>query len=288
MGMFGWIKSIGKAISNGYKKFSGQATFEEADALYEEVLQRFKEHKAYFDKEVEKISEDIDSQVNLINRSKETIKRELFPAFADKMRALKDIPVSDTYLKESFLGSTLRVDDMKAKADLYLIDFKKAPFKNNALAIITLGFATRKKAKETLEKVKEEKARIEEEIRRMDAELTRLRKIQEALHLIAEYYDTLTELYKALLYRLDNSIGYLMVKCISEAHKLIHARMSIKLLPKSQQDEIMALVTISKVLKEMVDKNVTMDGKTEVISENVSKVRIQIQKQKEQILAAAV
>ena len=172
---------------------------------------------------------------------------------------------------------------MKSKADLYLIDFKKNPFKSNSLAIVTLGFYTRKKAKKTLERVKEEKKRLEEEMARMDSELVKLRNIKQALELIAEYYLSLIELYRALLNRLDNSVNFLMIRCISFAHKLVREQMSIKLLPKSQQAEIMAMVSISKVLKSMVDKNITMEGKTEKISSNVAAVKEEMRKQKEDI-----
>ena len=298
MGIFGWIgrkakavtsaisnavKATGQAISSGYKSFTGQATFEEADKMYEDVMRRFEAHKAYFEKEVDNLSSQIEAQVKSINSSKETIKTELFPAFAEKMKQLKDITVSDEYLKEYFSGTTLKVDSMKSKADLYLIDFKKNPFKNNSLAIVTLGFYTRKKAKETLERVKEEKKRLEEDMARMDSELVKLRNIKQALELIAEYYLSLIELYRALLNRLDNSVNFLMIRCISFAHKLVREQMSIKLLPKSQQAEIMAMVSISKVLKSMVDKNITMEGKTEKIISNVAAVKEEMRKQKEEI-----
>lgn len=91
------------------------------------------------------------------------------------------------------------------------------------------------------------------------------------------------ELYRALLNRLDNSVNFLMIRCISFAHKLVREQMSIKLLPKSQQAEIMAMVSISKVLKSMVDKNITMEGKTEKISSNVAAVKEEMRKQKEEI-----
>lgn len=74
-----------------------------------------------------------------------------------------------------------------------------------------------------------------------------------------------------------------MIRCISFAHKLVREQMSIKLLPKSQQAEIMAMVSISKVLKSMVDKNITMEGKTEKISSNVAAVKEEMRKQKEEI-----
>ena len=298
MGIFGWIsrkaqavtsaisgvvKATGRAISSGYKCFTGQATFEEADRMYNEVLRRFEKHKAYFEKEVDNLSSEIEIQVKSINSSKEIIKTELFPAFAEKMKRLKDIPVSNEYLNEYFSGTTIKVDSMKSKADLYLIDFKKKPFKSNALAIVTLGFYTRKKAKETLERVKEEKKRLEEEMTRMDSELVKLRRIKDALGLIAEYYLSLIELYRVFLNRIDNSVNFLIIKCVSFAHKLVRDQMSIKLLPKSQQAEIMAMVSISKVLKSMIDKNITMDGKVERISNSVNAIKNEMQKQKEEI-----
>lgn len=295
MGLFGWIarkttsaiRAVGTAVANGYKKFTGQATFEEADRMYEDIKSRFEQHKAYFEKEVESLSSDIEDQVKIINSSKITIKTELFPAFAEKMKCLKDIPISEDYMKEYFSGSTLEVDSLKAKADLYLIDFKKNPFKSNALAIVTLGFYTRKMAKETLEKVREEKKRLEEEMKRMDSELVKLRNIKEALELIAEYYVSLIEVYRALLNRLDNSVNFLMIRCISTAHRLVREQMSVKLLPKSQQSEIMAMVSISKVLKSMVDKNITMDGKTAQISIDITLAKEEMRKQKDTIILEA-
>lgn len=91
------------------------------------------------------------------------------------------------------------------------------------------------------------------------------------------------ELYVALLTRLDNSINFLMIRCISFEHKLVHEQMSIKLLPKSQQTEIMAMVSISKIMKAMVDKKVTLDGKTEAIRTNVILVKEELRSQKEEI-----
>lgn len=284
MGIFGLI---GRKNKNLYKSYTGQATFEEADQMYDDISKRFEEHKKKLEKEVDTLSIQIETQVKSINKSKETIKKDLFPTFVNKMRKLKDIPISDEYLKEYFTGTTLQVDSIKAKADLFLIDFKKNPFKNNALAIISLGFYTRKKAKETLEKVREEKKLIEEEMARIDSELTKIRNIKKALELIAEYYLSLIEVYRFLLNRLDNSVNFLMIRCISFTKKLVREEMSIKLLPISQQAEIMAMVTISKVLKTMVDTNVTMDGNIEKINDNIYHIRDEMDRQKKMIINEA-
>lgn len=302
MGIFGWIgrktkvvkdticsavSRTEKVVSNGYNNFTGQTTFEEADRMYEDIKNRFEEHKKYFEKEVDRLSSEIETNVESINNSKRTIKIELFPLFSEKIRRLKDIPVTKEFLKEYFSGTDIKVDSLKEKADLYLIDFKKNPFKSNALAIVTLGFYTRKKAKETSEKVKEEKKRLEEEMVRMDSEVTKLIAIKNALDLIAHYYLSLIEVYRALLNRLDNSVNFLMIRCISFAHKLINEQMSIKLLPKSQQAEIMAMISISRILKEMVEKNITMNGKTERICCDIKKVKKEMGLQIEKIFTQA-
>ena len=281
MGILGWI-------GNSYRRFTGKATFEEADKIYEAISSRFEKHKEYFESQVTAISEEIEKNVTSINRSKELIKTELFPAFAQKMKSLKDIPVSDDYMKEYFSGTAIRVDEMKSKADLYLIDFHRHRFRSNALAIISLGFYTRKKAKETLLKVKEEELRLKEEMKRMDSELTKLHRICDALALVSEYYLSLIDLYRALLNRLDNSVNYLMMRSIIYARKLTREHMSIKLLPKSQQKEIMAMLSVSKILKEMVDKNITMEGHTDHICTNLNEIQLKIREQKEIIIQTAV
>lgn len=292
MGIFGWIgkkaKAAGNKISGVYKDFTGQATFEKADRMYDDVMRRFEAHKSHFEDAVDTLSREIETKVEAINNAKRCIKTELFPAFAYKMKHLKDIPVSDKYLKEYFSGSTLTVDQMKEKADLYLIDFKKKPFKNNALAILTLGFYTRKKAKETLETVTEERKRIEEEMARMDSEMVKLGRIKDSLELISEFYLSLIDIYHALLNRLDNSIGFLMIRCISQERRLISDHMSIRLLPKSQQDEIMGMVSISKVLKTMVEKSITMKGRTEMIDKSLKGMKEEIHAYREQIIKEAI
>lgn len=295
MGIFGWIKNkickavkaVGDVATKFHKTYTGQATFEEADKLYEEIKKRFDEHKAYFKKEVSELDSQIKEQVDSINKSKKIIKTELFPMFADKMRYLKDITVTDEYLKESFVGSTLKVESIKERTDLFLIDFKNSPLKSEILAFCTLGFSTRKKARESLEKVKEEEIRIEEVIARMNSELTKLRRIKDALKQIAEYFTALIDVYRCLLNRLDNSVNFLMIRCISIAHKLVKEQMSIKLLPKSQLDEIMAMCTISTTLKAMVEQNFTLKGNIEEVCEEVSSIEIKMCENKNDILKKA-
>ena len=129
MGIFGWIgrkaRVVAAAISRGYKSFSGQATFEEADRLYDDVMKRFEEHKKYYNKEVKKLSSQIQKEIDSINDSKKIIKTELFPAFADKMKKLIDVSISDDYHIENYEIPEMNVDYIKTKDELYKIDFNK-------------------------------------------------------------------------------------------------------------------------------------------------------------------
>ncbi len=278
MGLFGWIK-------NKVKNFTGQATFEEADQRYEKLMMRFNEHKEYFESETEKCIQKIELHVNNINQAKKEIKTVLFPAFAEKIQKLADVSISESFIKEQYGRNPIELEGVKERSELFLIDFNKNPFKTNFLAFVTLGFLTRKRAKETLLKVKEEEKRIEEVIERMDSELARLNRIEEALGNIEYYFNSLLELYNTLLNRLDHSVNYLLFRCLNMVHAIVKVQMSIKYLPKRQQKEIEAIVTISSIMKKMVDTKIVID-KSASLSETKNKLEVNTNEIKEMYNAA--
>ena len=253
MGLFSWI-------GDKWKTFTGEKTYEEADALYNKVMDRFNNHKKEFEKSVDKYTNKIENHVSTINKYKTTIKTELLPEFADRIKHIKDVSVSEYFVKECFDGVNLKLDTVKKRSELFLIDFDKNPIKNNALAILSLGFYTRKKAKETLLQVKEEEKRIEEEIERMDSEISRLEKICESLSLVELYYSSIVDIYKTLLKRLDNSVNFLMIRSMCLSRRIDRSMMSVKMLSQSQVNEINAVVTCSKILKTMAETKITTDA----------------------------
>lgn len=279
MVIWGWIrdkfKKGGKAVSHSYKKFTGQADFEKADNLYNDVMNRFEQHKNYFENEVKKHTEKIESHVKAINEAKVYIKTELFPTFANKIKLLRDIPVTDEFIKECYRGKYIKVDTLRSKDELFTIDFNKNRFKSNALAIITLGIYTRKQAKKTLCKVKEEEKRIDEEIKRMDTEIDRLSCIEQSLSHLAEWYNLLIETYKMMLNRLDNSVNFLLIKTISLVHKFVAAEMSIERLPISQRKEIQAMWSMSLIMKKMVETSILVDSS----KDSVIRIKNELKKQ---------
>jgi hypothetical protein len=142
---------------------------------------------------------------------------------------------------------------LNSKEKLYKIDFNKHPIRNNALAVLTGGFYTRKKAKETLCAVQEEEAKVNTEIAKMDAETKRLETIEIALANVEEYFDSLTDLYERLLVRLDNSVNFLIIRCMNIAKKIIRKEMSFNNLSIVQQKEISIMFKASEILKNMAE-----------------------------------
>lgn len=249
--------AIKQGVTNQWNKYSGKDKYEEAERLYEKVSEHYNSKRKQFEADVKCYSNKIEAHVEVINISKEKIKTELFLQMAQKMEKIKDINVSGDFSVEEFMTAHLHFDSVRDKSQLYKIDFNKHKFKTNVQAIFTLGFYTRKKAKETLFAVQEEEAKINTEIAKMDIEFGKLKIIEESLANVEYYFTSLVELYENLLIRLDNSINYLYVRCMSFAHKLVHSEMSIKKLPKMQRKEVEAIITASFILKVMTETQIT-------------------------------
>lgn len=251
------IASGAKAAANGVKKvaarISGKDKFEEAERLYDEISKRYNEKREHFQKEIERITSLIEEHVKSINDSKRMIKRELFPAMANKISKIKDIRISDEYSVEEYIESVLNVDTIRSREQLFTIDFNAHKVKTTFQAIFTLGFYTRKKAKETLYNVKEEEAKINSEISRMDSEINKIYIIEKSIKQVADMFTSVIEMYNNMLIRLDSSINYLLVRSLAFAHQIVGKQMSVKVLPMMQQKEVEAIYTASEILKVMAE-----------------------------------
>lgn len=270
------IASGAKAAANGVKKvaarISGKDKFEEAERLYDEISKRYNEKREHFQKEIERITSLIEEHVKSINDSKRMIKRELFPAMANKISKIKDIRISDEYSVEEYIESVLNVDTIRSREQLFTIDFNAHKVKTTFQAIFTLGFYTRKKAKETLYNVKEEEAKINSEISRMDSEINKIYIIEKSIKQVADMFTSVIEMYNNLLIRLDSSINYLLVRSLAFAHQIVGKQMSVKVLPKMQQKEVEAIFTASKILKTMTETQLLSVEKQKDVEEYDGKI----------------
>ena len=162
------------ATTNVWNKFTGKDKFEKAKQLYEDISRKYNEKQTQFQAELDKYIAKIEAHINVINSSKERIKTDLFVQMAKKMANIKDINISEKFTVEEFLPNEVSFDSIRTKSQLFKIDFDKHKFKTTFQAIYTLGFYTRKKAKETLLNVEEEQKKLETEMKKMDAELVRI------------------------------------------------------------------------------------------------------------------
>lgn len=261
------VRKVKEVGTNLWNKFSGKDKFLEAEKLYDKITDKYNKRRAEFDRNVGDIGDKIEGHIEKINEYKEKIRKVLFLKMSENISKLKDINVDDSFTAEEYIAVVLKTDGVRSKDDLYSIDFNKHKFKTNVQAILSFGFYTRKKAKETLYAVQEEEAKINEEIEKMDAEIVKLQGIEEALENVEFYFENLIKIYEQLLVRLDNSVKYLSFRCLSFAHKIINDNLSIKFLPKMQQKEIESIITASKILKEMTDaKLISVEDKSLVES----------------------
>ena len=219
--------NLSESIKEYYKKFTGEDTFEEAKVILNNdipiFVRKIKEHESY----INMISDCLFKYTNRINSAKKHIKGVLFVHLAEQLKWIKDVEIDESFIKEIYNRANLiESPKFRQKSGLFLIDFDEHSFKSNALAILSGGFWTRKKA--------------------------------EVVKQIALQLEELIDIYERMLVLLDNSIKYLMVKCIGFNHKM--ERVSIKNLPSQQQKEIVVLVAMSSILNDIVNTSFTIDA----------------------------
>lgn len=250
-----------------YRKFTGKDRFEEAEARYEVLKKRFEKRLEKYERETDELIDELNVHVEAINGYKVQIKTELFPSYADKMSLIKGVNISKEFPLEEFKQGEIELHGVRDREDLFSIDFTEHPIVANLKCWLTLGFLSRKQAKESLYKVQEEEKRIEEEFARMDAEIEKLKLIKISLIQIEGYYKDLIGLYKQMLTRLDNSVNFLCTQNIISMNTIGGNKLDGRTLPLVQQTEIKCINKSSIIMKKMVDTCVTVDASTTSIEE---------------------
>ena len=258
-------KPIREAVTGVWNKFTGKDKFEEAERLYNEITSKYNTKKSWFETESERYISSIERHIMAINASKKLIKTDLFVQMAENMKTIKDVAVDSNFKLENFQSAEFKFDSVRGKSQLYLIDFNKHKFKTTVQAIFTLGFYTRKKAKETLLAVEEEEIKINAEIAKMEAEIQKLKAIDLSLENVEKYFTDLIAIYQQLLVRLVNNVNYLQLRCLAFAYRIVDKEMSVRKLPVAQIKEVEAVVTVSMILKNMVERQiVSVDDEREL------------------------
>ncbi|EWH07647.1 DNA repair protein [Pseudoalteromonas lipolytica SCSIO 04301] len=245
-----------ETFSKVWNAFTGKHYADEAEALHAEITARYDKAKEEYDKAISNIGKGIEEKISHINRFKTDIYGTHFKRFISIASRLHNVTVKGQPFKELFDDSILEVKQQSgvvAREDLMLIDFDNMGFLETAGMILTLGFSSRKKAKESLANVKEEEVRVYEEIAKMDAQQAKVKVVAESIDAVVQYFDSLIKNYEKLLDRFECGIQTQRVIQMSKAENVFSLKLDFRLIPIVHIEEFQALFNLSIVLKQMAN-----------------------------------
>lgn len=289
------VKSVGSAMVSASAKVNqvcsktwgavtGLNTFNKAEIKYREITQRYEDALEHYKSEVNRRTERIEDQISCINTSKIRLYDTHFPRFVALGRQLHRIEIKGVYFEEYLADDVLGIKSqtgVRNKQDLFTIDFNNLSFKQVALSVLTLGFSSRKKARESLQQVLDEEKRIDNEIARMDAQLKKIAQVEESLANVVEYFDDLMAQYSKLLKRLEFGIN---TQRITKGVLSIDGRLDFRHMPIMHIEEFLALFNLSIVLKTMATLGY-LSSEGELVDAELSQVDELVERSKE-LLAA--
>ncbi len=247
------VKHPVKTASKVWNSITGKDTFDEAKELLRQITLRYDKAKAKYEDEVSVLSSSLEEKIKTINYHKKDIFNNHFHRFTNLANRLYNLEIEGKSFLEYFDSSITQVKNQKGvrkKAELYQIDFDNLKFSEITFGILTLGFSTRKKAKQTLIKVKEEEQRIEEEIVKMKSQVRKLKVVAKSIDNVVEYFEVLILNYAKLLDRFEFGISTQMQKQLFMG-KLLNGKLDFKLMPIVHIEEFQVLFNLSIVLKQM-------------------------------------
>jgi hypothetical protein len=249
------VVDTGKKLADGcakvYSKFTGKEKFEQAKKLYDELRIKMDRAKQNYKAFVEKTTSEIDTEVNYINEAKRSLNNEHFTRFLRIASRIASWEIIIKELPDRFQYESLQADDIKARDELFLIDFDKNPVKSNLKALVSLGFWSRKKATETLHKVQEQEKVFELESRKLETEKTRLTAVLASLKNVSIYFRDLTKVYEGVLDELEYTVAM-----VANATQLVNPtfkgrKVDCYLFPNEHLLCLMAADKMTRILFEM-------------------------------------
>lgn len=271
-----------------WNSVTGRTTFEEAEDLLDQTKDKYDKAKFEYEKQMKIINSTLEFKLKKINYHKKDIFNNHFSRFTGLANKLHNLNIKGKSFLEYFDDSITEIKNSKglrSKEELYEIDFNNLKISEIFLGTITLGFFTRKKAKETLNKVKKEASRIDEEVRRMKTHITQLNVVIESINNVADYFEVLITNYTNLLNRFEYGISSQIQKTILSGKKLENGKLDFKLMPVVHIEEFQALFNLSIVLKQMAIMGyLTEDGLNDEDIKSVKHIEQKVQDS--QLLAA--
>ncbi|WP_151943940.1 DNA repair protein [Aliarcobacter butzleri] len=246
-----YISDKGSKVFNAV---TGKATFLEAEKLYKKIEEEYTRKNNEYKKKIFDIGKEIEEKVSNINYHKEDIYLNHFERFKNLGDKLHNVSINGKHFLEYFDDSIIRINNqngIRSKREIYKIDFNNLKFTEIAFGILTLGFYTRKKAKETLEGVKAEEKRVNEDIEKMSSQVKKAKDILETIDNVSLFFTEQIKVYSKLLDRFEYAIKSQIQKNILKGNQLKNGKLDFKMIPIAHIQDFQALFNLSIVLHQM-------------------------------------
>lgn len=250
------VDSVKNACSKVWNRFTGKHYADEAESIYEEAKMRYEDAKQVYEDFVQEISSSIKSKVTTINVQKQDIYSVHFERFICVSQRLHNVTVKGQPFEELFDASILEVktqSGVRARSEIMKISFNQMGLLDTLGMVLTLGFFTRSRAKESLENAKQERTRVDEEIAKMKSQQKRLKVVEESIDNVVVYFDELIANYSRLLDSFEYGIQTQRMHQLANGSDVYSHKLNFKLLPIVHLEEFRALFNLSIVLKQMAN-----------------------------------
>ncbi|MCT7649157.1 hypothetical protein [Aliarcobacter butzleri] len=249
--------------SKVFNAVTGKATFLEAEKLYKKIEEEYTRKNNEYKKKIFDIGKEIEEKVSNINYHKEDIYLNHFERFKNLGDKLHNVSINGKHFLEYFDDSIIRINNqngIRSKREIYKIDFNNLKFTEIAFGILTLGFYTRKKAKETLLEVQAEEIRVKKDIEEMNSNIVKAQVILNSISNVSEYFTELIKNYSKILDRFEYGIKSQIQKNILKGSKLDNGKLNFKMMPIAHIEEFQALFNLSIVLYQMASLGYLSDA----------------------------
>ena len=258
------VRKVGHCVAKVWKKFSGQDVAEEAERRLTALENETRRRQSEFNLFMEARAKEINASLSSINACRRKLNEELFPQFCTLAGNFRNWSVADVGI-ERCVALKGGCGSVRSRDELMKIDFRNHPIAANALAVLTLGFFTRKRAKESLNQVKEEEVRMKAEFEKLEAEKTRVSCVLKALRQVERQFNGCLDIYSRVLDEVEYSVDLLRTgRCILGGEPAT-GQFDVEFLPERHQlslkaaDEITRIVFAIGARKYVSDKSKRME-----------------------------
>lgn len=268
-------KSAAKKVAKTWNAVTGKTTAEEAKQIYDLAKEKFDKKVARIQPELKSLVSSIELKLERINSLKKSVYETNFAGFKKVASNIKNITVASMPFEELFDRSQIefKADKrLRSREDVLLIDFDNLSIGEIATSVLTLGYASRKKAAESKTKAVEQQKAMEQEIVKMEAHLVQLRVLAESLDNVVGYFEEIIKNYSDLLSRFEFGVNIQRSLQIAKNPIVQDLRLDFKQIPIAHIQEFQALFNLSIVLKHM-SKMAYLSEKGEVVQSDCKKAK---------------